>query len=75
MTIVFEVRVFTLHGGDPSVVEAFSNQSRVFRGFIAVMFVMTVLISDLLFVSIMIIVHIHSAVDQLTYILRFGDAG
>jgi len=50
MTIVFEVRVFTLHDGDPSVVEAFSNQSRVFRGFFAVMFVMTILISDLLFI-------------------------
>jgi len=50
MTIVFEVRVFTFHGGDPSVIEAFSNQNRVFRGIIATMFVMTVLIADVLFI-------------------------
>lgn len=52
MTIVFEIRTFNFHGGDPSLIEAFSNQNRVFRGFIAVAFVMSVLIADILFVSV-----------------------
>ncbi|KLO10076.1 hypothetical protein SCHPADRAFT_833072 [Schizopora paradoxa] len=50
MTILFQIRVFTLHGGDPSIVRAYENQNGVFRGFNSSAFVVTVLLADCLFI-------------------------
>ncbi|KLO10078.1 hypothetical protein SCHPADRAFT_943116 [Schizopora paradoxa] len=50
MTIAFEMHTLTLHGGDPSVFEAFGHQSRVSRGIGATAFIMTILLADCLIV-------------------------
>ncbi len=52
MTIIFEIRTLTFHGGDPSIVNALNNQARWFRGVGSTMFLMTILIADCLFASV-----------------------
>ncbi|KLO06970.1 hypothetical protein SCHPADRAFT_945646 [Schizopora paradoxa] len=50
ISIVTELRDFQFHGGDPSILNAFIDQSPLNKGFVASMFVATGLIADCLFI-------------------------
>lgn len=50
VAIVFEIQTLQIHGGSPDVAAAYTRMSPALRGIGAMMFVMSILIADFLFV-------------------------
>ncbi|KLO12178.1 hypothetical protein SCHPADRAFT_941446 [Schizopora paradoxa] len=50
VAIVFEIRTLQIHGGNPDVAAAYTRMSPALRGLGAMMFVMSILVADFLFI-------------------------